>query len=68
MSSPERAPAFDFLINLHNTRLFSELPLLNWGDDRIALRFVLNFLKRKDLSVYAVDVYRQYRMDLSACQ
>ncbi|AEV84085.1 hypothetical protein ACWT_3062 [Actinoplanes sp. SE50] len=56
MCAPERAEAFDFLLDSPARRRLSEMPDLSTGDARGDLRVVLDRLAERGLDAYLVDL------------
>lgn len=55
MASPERASAFDFLVNGARDRIATEGRSALPADPRVALRWLIGSLERHDMQVFAVD-------------
>jgi ribosomal protein S12 methylthiotransferase accessory factor len=56
MCAPERAEAFDFLLNSPGRRLLSEMPTLSGGDPIADLRLVCSRLADCGMDAYVVDL------------
>ena len=56
MAHRDRSDAFDFLLRSPMTRPLSDLADLDGDNDRSALQFILDLMRRKGLDVYAVEL------------